>query len=91
MLTWVASVAMTAVMATVPALAQAPAANNLVSGVTYSGQTLVSNRIMDATNMEYSPDYTDLYLIEAFDKSRFIRIYCNASSCYKLRGTFKLV
>ena len=52
---------------------------------------VASNRILDATQMEYSPDFTDLYLIETPDRSRLIKIYCNSSSCYKVRGIYKYV
>ncbi|WP_221799014.1 hypothetical protein [Oceanobacter mangrovi] len=53
--------------------------------------SLLANRIMDATQMEYSPEFTDLYLIETADRFRSIQIYCNASSCYKVRGVYKFV
>ncbi|MFK4753899.1 hypothetical protein [Oceanobacter antarcticus] len=50
-----------------------------------------ASRILDATQMEYSPEFTDLYLIETLDKSRLIYIYCNSSSCYKVRGQLQFV
>lgn len=42
--------------------------------------------IRDATVLEYTPDFTDLYIIQIQYKGKPVRIYCNASSCYKQRS-----
>ncbi len=47
---------------------------------------LAGDIIRDATQMEHSPEFTDLYLIETEDHFRQIHVYCNAGGCYKLRG-----
>lgn len=41
--------------------------------------------IRNATFMERSPEFTDLYLIRTPDNGRQIVIYCNSSACYRLR------
>jgi len=58
---------------------------------TIAPQPLITNyvtadTIRDATRMEHSPDFTDLYLIESEDRFRQIQVYCNSGGCYKLRG-----
>jgi len=45
-----------------------------------------AQQIHNATFMERTPDFTDLYVIQTPDKGRLITIYCNASYCYKRRG-----
>lgn len=47
-----------------------------------------AHRVQDATRMEQSPDFNDLYLIEAHDRFRMIHIYCSASSCQKNRSVW---
>lgn len=47
---------------------------------------IAADTIRDATRMEHSPDFTDLYLIESEDRFRQIHVYCNVGGCYKLRG-----
>lgn len=47
---------------------------------------LISQQIHNATFMERTPDFTDLYIIQTPDKGRLITIYCNASYCYKRQG-----
>lgn len=42
--------------------------------------------IRDATFMERSANYTDLYLIQTPNKGRSIIIYCNTSYCYRQRA-----
>lgn len=42
--------------------------------------------IRDATVLEYTPDFTDLYIIQIQYKGKSVRIYCNSSSCYKQRN-----
>ena len=42
-----------------------------------------SHFIHNAKYMEKTPEFTDLYVIETFDKGRQITIYCNSSACYK--------
>tara|TARA_Y100001949_G_C15909344_1_gene296135 strand:+ start:81 stop:317 length:237 start_codon:yes stop_codon:yes gene_type:complete len=52
---------------------------------------LAGDTIRDATRMEHSPDFTDLYLIESEDRFRQIQVYCNVGGCYKLRGAVQSV
>lgn len=47
--------------------------------------------IRNATFMERSPNFTDLYLIQTSDKGRRILIYCNSVSCYKPRNQTTMV
>ena len=49
-----------------------------------SGDT--AQLIRNATFMERTPEFTDLYIIHTHDKGRQIVIYCNASYCYKQIG-----
>lgn len=42
--------------------------------------------IRDATFMERSPSFTDLYLIQTPNKGRSILIYCTSSHCYRQRN-----
>lgn len=51
-----------------------------------SSEGLVAQHIQNATFMERTPDFTDLYIIQTPDKGRLITIYCNASHCYKRQG-----
>ncbi len=48
--------------------------------------SLISQQIHNATFMERTPEFTDLYIIQTPDKGRLITIYCNASYCYKRQG-----
>ena len=50
------------------------------------GDMLVANLIRNATFLEVTPEFTDLYIIETQDKGREILIYCNTAYCYKYRG-----
>ena len=50
------------------------------------GDRLVANLIRNATFLEVTPEFTDLYIIETQDKGREILIYCNTAYCYKYRG-----
>ena len=42
--------------------------------------------IRNATFMEKTPEFTDLYIIQTSDKGRQIVIYCNSAYCYKRNG-----
>lgn len=46
----------------------------------------LAQQIHNATFMERTPEFTDLYMIQTPDKGRLITIYCNASYCYKRSG-----
>lgn len=46
---------------------------------------LASGYIYDATFIDTTPDFTDLYMIMTRDKARSVTIYCNARSCYRQR------
>lgn len=52
---------------------------------------VAGDTIRDATRMEHSPDFNDLYLIQAEDRFRQIHVYCNSGGCYKLRGAVQSV
>ena len=62
----------------------------VLSGTDTAQQTasngLIAQQIHNATFMERTPDFTDLYIIQTPDKGRLITIYCNASYCYKRQG-----
>lgn len=47
---------------------------------------VMAQQIHNATFMERTPDFTDLYIIQTPDKGRQITIYCNSSHCYKRHG-----
>lgn len=73
--------------------ATAPYLLMLLMGV--SGTSLVeptatvplnASLIHDATVLEYTPSYTDLYIIQIQYKGKALRIYCNTASCYKQRN-----
>lgn len=49
-------------------------------------QALFAQQIHNATFMERTPEFTDLYIIQTPDKGRQITIYCNSSHCYKRHG-----
>ncbi len=49
-------------------------------------QLMSASIIRDATVLEYTPDFTDLYIIQIQYKGKSVRIYCNSSSCYKQRN-----
>lgn len=53
------------------------------SPVAESGLTSL---IRNAVFMERTPEFTDLYIIQTWDKGRQIVIYCNAAYCYKQHG-----
>lgn len=44
-----------------------------------------NHRVKDASNMVYSADFTDIYMIEAHDRTRMIHIFCGVSSCSRNR------
>ncbi|MBE0482267.1 MAG: hypothetical protein IBX52_02095 [Bacterioplanes sp.] len=46
---------------------------------------LASGHIYNATFIDSSPDFTDLYIIMSGDRARPVTIYCNPRSCYRLR------
>jgi len=54
-------------------------------------ERLATNMIRNATFMEVTPEFTDLYIIETQDKGREIVIYCNSAYCYKHRGQVVVV
>lgn len=51
----------------------------------------VANFIRNATFLERTPEFTDLYIIQTSDKGRQIVIYCNSEYCYKRNGHMALV
>ncbi|MAD45707.1 MAG: hypothetical protein CMI02_19515 [Oceanospirillaceae bacterium] len=55
-------------------------------GTVSAHERLATNLIRNATFMEVTPEFTDLYIIETQDKGREIVIYCNSAYCYKHRG-----
>lgn len=57
--------------------------NTALSTTTSSSFALGS--IYDATFIETTPDFTDLYMIMTRDKARPVTIYCNVRSCYRQR------
>ncbi|WP_430459760.1 hypothetical protein ACQUQU_11145 [Thalassolituus sp. LLYu03] len=46
----------------------------------------VASMIRNATFLERTPEFTDLYIIKTWDKGRQIVIYCNSAYCYKSNG-----
>lgn len=74
---------MTALAWLVTLLLQNPAVTPKV--VSSDLQTQAAGMIRNATFMERSPEFTDLYLIRTPDNGRQIVIYCNSSACYRLR------
>lgn len=62
------------------------AALSLNGGASGQPEAAVATMIRNATFMERSPDFTDLYLIRTPDKGRQILIYCNSAACYKQRS-----
>ncbi|MAY14653.1 MULTISPECIES: hypothetical protein [Thalassolituus] len=59
--------------------AELPAQNNHM-------QDAHASLIRNATFMEKTPEFTDLYIIQTSDKGRQIVIYCNSAYCYKRNG-----
>lgn len=49
-------------------------------------QAAVASMIRNATFLERTPEFTDLYIIKTWDKGRQITIYCNSAYCYKSSG-----
>lgn len=49
-------------------------------------QASVASMIRNATFLERTPEFTDLYIIKTWDNGRHIVIYCNSSYCYKRNG-----
>ncbi len=60
-----------------------PAESDTRSPVAESG---LSSLIRNAVFMDKTPEFTDLYIIQTWDKGRRIVIYCNAAYCYKQHG-----
>ena len=52
---------------------------------TSSGLQL-AQQVTNTLFSEATPDFNDMYMIRSEDKVRQIRVYCNPSSCYKLRN-----
>ena len=65
------------------AMQGAPEPDHTAASASASG---LAQQIHNATFMERTPEFTDLYIIQTPDKGRLITIYCNASYCYKRRG-----
>lgn len=58
----------------------------LQSHVVFSAhQPSVFASIYDATFMDITPDFTDLYMIMTRDKAQPVTIYCNSRSCHRQR------
>lgn len=74
---------MTALAWLVTLLLQNPAVTS--EAVSSDLQMQAAGMIRNATFMERSPEFTDLYLIRTPDNGRQIVIYCNSSACYRLR------
>ena len=47
---------------------------------------LSASVIRDATVLESTPNFTDLYIIQIQSKGKPVLIYCNLTSCYKQRS-----
>lgn len=47
---------------------------------------LSSSFIRDATVLESTPNFTDLYIIHIHSKGKPVLIYCNLTTCYKQRS-----
>ena len=56
------------------------------SGEKAADQASVASMIRNATFLERTPEFTDLYIIKTWDKGRQIVIYCNSTYCYKRNG-----
>lgn len=78
---------MKTIMAALASLLIVPLQNPVViaNGMADAVVWQVSGSIRNATFMERSPEFTDLYLIRTPDNGRQIVIYCNSSACYRLR------
>ena len=51
----------------------------------------LTQQIHNATFLERTPEFTDLYIIQTPDKGRSITIYCNSAYCYKRMGETVMV
>lgn len=51
----------------------------------------LASMIRNATYIERTPEFTDLYMIQTRDKGRQIVIYCNSAFCYRLNGHTRTV
>ncbi|MCA6062794.1 hypothetical protein [Thalassolituus marinus] len=60
--------------------------SNSDSAVVSVADPSVASLIRNATFLERTPEFTDLYIIKTWDKGRHIVIYCNSAYCYKQRG-----
>lgn len=61
----------------------------LMIGSTHTTRTtpqLSASVIRDATVLESTPNFTDLYIIQIQSKGKSVLIYCNLTSCYKQRS-----
>lgn len=60
-----------------------------VPAITAAATTpMLASVVRDATLLEHTPNFTDLYIIRILHKRKPVRILCNASSCYKQRSQF---
>lgn len=57
-----------------------------VTEVPVTSSAELASLIRNATFLERTPEFTDLYIIKTWDKGRHIVIYCNSAYCYKQRG-----
>ncbi|PHS63236.1 MAG: hypothetical protein COB09_13525 [Thalassobium sp.] len=63
-----------------------PAAVYSAAPDTLNSRSPVASFIRNATFLERTPEFTDLYIIQTSDKGRQIVIYCNSAYCYKRNG-----
>ena len=47
---------------------------------------LLAQQVTNTLFSETTPDFNDMYMIRSEDKVRQIRVYCNPTSCYKVRN-----
>lgn len=52
----------------------------------HSPELISASVVRDATVLESTPDFTDLYLIQIQYKGKPVQIYCNSTTCYKQRS-----
>ena len=51
-----------------------------------STDLLLTQQVINTLFSETTPDFNDMYMIRSEDKVRQIRVYCNPTSCYKVRN-----
>ncbi len=68
-----------------------PSAAYKTTVVVQNIQSSVASLIRNATFLEKTPEFTDLYIIQTSDKGRQIVIYCNSAYCYKRNGHMMMV